>query len=86
MLLISKIFAPKLRKDLNKLSVDFESIWAELKINSWKTQNTTILLNVIYSPNKNKTDTFLDLLATNIDNAIVKGHKKDSWVTTTLII
>ena len=33
-----------------------------------------ILLNVTYSPNKNKTDVFLEQLATNIDNAIVKGH------------
>ena len=75
MLLIPKIFAPKLRNDLNKFSVDFESIWAELKINNRKTQNTTILLNVTHSPNKNKTDIFLEQLATNIDNAIVKGHK-----------
>ena len=29
MLLIPKIFSPKLRKDLNKFSVHFESIWAE---------------------------------------------------------
>ena len=75
MLLIPKIFSPKLRKDLNKFSVDFESIWAELKINNRKIQNTTILLNVTYSPNKNKTDIFLEQLATNIDNAIVRGHK-----------
>ena len=34
----------------------------------------TILLNVTYSPNKNKTVIFLEQLATNIDNAIVKGH------------
>ena len=73
MLLIPKIFSPKLRKDLNKFSVDFESIWAEIKVNNRKTQNTT-LLNVTYSPNKNKTDIFLQQLATNIDNAIVKGH------------
>ena len=73
MLLIPKIFSPKLRKDLNKFSVDFESIRAEIKVNSRKTQNP-ILLNVTYSPNKNKTDIFLEQLATNIDNAIVKGH------------
>ena len=73
MLLIPKIFSPKLRKDLNKFSVDFESIWAEIKVNNRKTQNT-IVLNVIHSPNKNKTDIFLEQLATNIDNAIVKGH------------
>ena len=71
MLLIPKIFSPKMRKDLNMFSVDFESFWAELKINSRKTQNTTILLNVTYTPNKNKTDIFLELLATEIDNAIV---------------
>ena len=62
-----------MRKDLNKFSVDFESRWAEIKVNNRKTQNT-ILLNVTYSPNKNKTDIFLEQLATNIDNAIVKGH------------
>ena len=73
MLLLPKIFSPKLRKDLSKFSVDFESIWAEIKVNNQKTQNT-ILLNVTYSPNKNKTDIFLEQLATNIDNAIVKGH------------
>ena len=73
MLLIPKIFSPKLRKDLNKFSVDFESIWAEIKVNNRKTQNT-ILLNVAYSPNKNKTDIFLEQLATNFANAIVKGH------------
>ena len=73
MLLIPKIFSPKLRKDLNKFSVDFESIWAEIKVNNRKTQNT-ILPTVTYSPSKNKTDIFLEQLATNIDNAIVKGH------------
>ena len=73
MLLIPKIFSPKLRKDLKTFSVDFESIWAEIKVNNRKTQNT-ILPNVTYSPNKNKTDIFLEQLATNIDNAIVKGH------------
>ena len=73
MLLVPKIFSPKLRKDLNKFSADFESIWAEIKVNNRKTQNT-ILLNVTFSPNKNKTDIFLEQLATNIDNAIVKGH------------
>ena len=62
-----------MRKDLNKFSVDFESIWAEIKVNNRKTQNT-ILLNVTYSPNKEKTDIYLEQLATNIDNAIVKGH------------
>ena len=63
MLLIPKIFSPKLRKDLNKFSVVFESVWAELKMSDRKTQNTT-LLNVIYSPFKNKTDIFLEQLAT----------------------
>ena len=61
--------------DLNKFSVEFKSIWAELKMNNLKTQNTTILLNITYSLNKNKTDIFLEQLAQNIDNAIVKGHK-----------
>ena len=73
MLLIPKIFSPKLRKDLNKFSVEFENIWAELKINKRKTQNTTFLHNVTYSLNKTK-QILLEQLVTNIDNAIVKGH------------
>ena len=62
-----------MRKDLNNFSVDFETIWEEIKVNNRKTQNK-ILLNVTYSSNQNKTDIFLEQLATNIDNAIVKGH------------
>ena len=39
----------KLRKDLNKFSVHFESICADLKINNWKTQTSTILFYFTYS-------------------------------------
>ena len=73
MLLMPKICSPKLRKGPNKFSVDFEGIWAVLTINNKKTKKT-IIINVTYSPSKNKTENFMEQLATNIDNATVKGH------------
>ena len=71
MKLVPKVFSPKIRNDLNLFTRNFESVWVSLKIPTC----SSLLVNVIYNPNKQNSTDFLDKLAINIDNAITKNEK-----------
>ena len=71
MILVQKVFSPKIRNDLNLFTGNFESVWVSLKIPTCP----SLLMNVTYNPNKQNSTDFLDQLAINIDNAITKNGK-----------
>ena len=68
MMLVPKVFSPKIRNDLNLFTGNFESVWKLPTCPS-------LLVNVTYNPNKQNSTDFLDQLAINIDNAITKNEK-----------
>ena len=71
MMLVPKVFSPKIRKKLNLFTGKFKSVWISLKTPTCP----SLLVNVTYNPNKQNSTEFLDQLAINIDNAITKNKK-----------
>ena len=76
MILIPKIFQPKLRVDLNSFDQKFDSIWVELKTSKKKIERST-LLNISYNANKSKKYLLYQLTS---DNPIIQILFL--WVTT----
>ena len=73
MLLIPRIFNPKNRNNLPKLSNDFETFWVELNLPYKKFPS--LLMNVSYNPEETKIDIFLEELALQRDYGITKSKK-----------
>ena len=71
MMLVPKVFSPKIRNYLKLFTGNFESLWVSLKIPTCP----SLLVNVTYNPNKQNSPDFLDQLAINIDKAITKNEK-----------
>ena len=71
MMLVPKVFPPKIRKDLNLFTRKLESVRVSMKTPTCP----SLLVNVTYNPNKQNSTEFLDQLAINIDNAITKNEK-----------
>ena len=69
MMLVPKVFSPKIHNDLNVFTGKFDSVWVSLK-----TPICLLLVNVTYNPNKRNSTEFLDQLGINIDNAITKNE------------